>query len=286
MALATRFGRKLTSYRSNSPLDDDQIRTVAPSIFATEAHEARSARYTHIPTSKVLGHLRTEGFQPFFVAQAVTRDESRQGHAKHMIRLRHTNTIAAAEANEIILLNSHDGTSSYQMLAGMLRFVCTNGMVVGDSIEEVRVRHSGNVVDDVIEGAFTVLDQFEEVEAGRDEMKALTMSPDEQQLFAHHALAMRYDEPSAAPITAGQLLHTRRREDDQQDLWTTFNRVQENATRGGQRGTARNGGRTRTRAVKGIDSNLKLNRALWNLAEGLAALKNGRSIEEILTPAS
>jgi hypothetical protein len=41
-----------------------------------------------------------------------------------MIRLRHANNIMDKEANEIILLNSHDGSSSYQMMAGMFRFVC------------------------------------------------------------------------------------------------------------------------------------------------------------------
>ncbi|EER8463752.1 DUF945 domain-containing protein, partial [Escherichia coli] len=29
-----------------------------------------------------------------------------------------------------ILLNSHDGTSSYQMLPGYFRFVCQNGCAV------------------------------------------------------------------------------------------------------------------------------------------------------------
>ncbi|MNW03587.1 hypothetical protein D3C71_1995420 [compost metagenome] len=38
-------------------------------------------------------------------------------------RLRHASQINGREANEIILLNSHDGTSSYQMLAGMFRLL-------------------------------------------------------------------------------------------------------------------------------------------------------------------
>jgi len=38
-----------------------------------------------------------------------------------MIRLRHASQITGTEANEIVLLNSHDGTSSYQMSAGMFR---------------------------------------------------------------------------------------------------------------------------------------------------------------------
>jgi hypothetical protein len=72
----------------------------------------------YIPTAAVLTELRKEGFQPFMVTQTRVRDEGKREHTKHMLRLRHASQINGAEANEIILLNSHDGTSSYQMLAG------------------------------------------------------------------------------------------------------------------------------------------------------------------------
>lgn len=62
-----------------------------------------------------------------------------------------------AEVNEIVLLNSHDGTSSDQMLAGMFRFVCSNGLVCGDTVADVRVPHKGDVAGHAIEGAFEVL---------------------------------------------------------------------------------------------------------------------------------
>jgi len=35
--------------RSDYPLSDDQIRAVAPSIFADAPHESRSERYSYIP---------------------------------------------------------------------------------------------------------------------------------------------------------------------------------------------------------------------------------------------
>jgi hypothetical protein len=92
-----------------------------------------------------------------------------------MLRLRHADQIEGREANEIILLNSHDGTSSYQMLAGMFRFVCQNGMVCGDTVHEVRVPHKGDVVGQVIEGAFTVLDSFEAAQAQRDSMQGVCL---------------------------------------------------------------------------------------------------------------
>lgn len=43
--------------------------------------------------------------------------------------------------------------------------------------------------------------------------------------------------------------------------------------KGGLSGRTANGRRQRTREVQGIDQNLRLNRALWMLAEGLRQLK-------------
>ena len=63
-------------------------------------------------------------------------------------------------------------------------------------------------------------------------------------------------------------------EDRKSDLWSIFNRVQENLVKGGLTGRTANGRRQRTRPVQGIDQNLRLNRALWMLAEGMRQLKS------------
>ena len=272
-ALATRFGYS-NSVRSHAPLSDEQIRSVAPSIFATEAHGSRSARYSHIATSQVLAGLRKEGFEPFMACQSLCRDQGKREHTKHMMRLRHASQINAGEANEIVLINSHDGSSAYQMIAGVYRYVCSNGMVFGETRNDVRLRHSGDIVDNVIEGAFKVLDDFEMVDESRQGMQALSLNDGEQSAFARAALAIKYDtETAAAPITEAQVLETRRTQDGAPDLWTTLNRVQENLVQGGLRARSATGRRTRTRAVQGIDQNIKLNRALWVLAQEMQKLK-------------
>lgn len=274
MKLATRFGRNNTSVRSSIPLTNDEIRLVAPSIFAEEKHDSRSERYTYIPTIHVLDNLRREGFEPFMACQAKCRDEGKREFTKHMLRLRHASQITTGEANEIILLNSHDGTSSYQMLAGTFRFVCSNGMVCGDTLNDIRIHHKGNVVDNVIEGAFRVVDDFERIDGQIDGMKSLTLNAGEQEAFAHAALALKYDtELAPAPITERQVLAPKRRDDIGDDLWRTFNRVQERMLQGGVPGRAANGRNMTTRAVTGIDQGIKLNRALWVLAEKMKELK-------------
>lgn len=274
MQLASRFAPRSPVLRSNHPLSDDQIRTVAPSIFAETPHESRSQRYAYIPTAAVLTELRKEGFQPFMVCQTRVRHEDRREFTKHMLRLRHASQINGAEANEIILLNSHDGSSSYQMLAGMFRFVCQNGLVCGDTVAEVRVPHKGNVTDHVIEGAFEVLHGFGQVQDSRDSMRAITLDEGEAEIFARSALTLKYDDSGKAlPITENQILRPRRFDDNRPDLWSVFNRVQENLVKGGLSGRAANGRQRSTRPVQGIDQNVRLNRALWLLADGLRQLK-------------
>ncbi|AMV05953.1 DUF932 domain-containing protein [Xanthomonas citri] len=274
MQLASRFASRSPSLRSDTPLSDDQIQRVAPSIFADAPHESRSERYSYIPTAAVLTELRKEGFQPFMVAQTRVRNEDRRDYTKHMIRLRHASQINGAEANEIVLLNSHDGTSSYQMLAGMFRFVCSNGLVCGDTVADVRVPHKGDVAGSVIEGAYEVLSGFERVKENRDAMRAITLNDGEAEVFARSALALKYDPTDKpAPITESQILMPRRFDDRRPDLWSVFNRTQENLTKGGLHGRSANGRRQQTRPVQGIDSDVRLNRALWLLADGLRQLK-------------
>ena len=208
--LATRFARNTRVLRGDAPLSEDQMRSAAPSVFAEGKHASRSERYTYIPTIDVLRGLRKEGFEPFMVAQGQSRVEGKAEFTKHMIRMRHAghagHVSTRPEANEIILINSHDGASSYQMLAGMFRFVCCNGLVVGKVVEDIRIPHKGNIQGEVIEGAFRVLEEFETVDASTEGMKALTLKPEEEGAFATAALALRFGERTEdqppPPITA------------------------------------------------------------------------------------
>jgi len=276
-----RFGKGGAILRSNSPLSDDAIRQAAPSIFADGKHDSRSIRYTYIPTSEVLGMLRKEGFQPFSVQQGGSGDEEKRAFTKHMIRLRHESALdlgVGSTFREIVLVNSHDGTSTYQLTAGLFRLVCLNGMVVGEGLmESVRVKHVGDVGQMVIEGCYDILQRLPEVSESVREMNDLTLSQPEREALARAALIARYDDPADAPIEAPKLLALNRRDDAAPTLWNTLNTVQENIIKGGTRYVAenKNGKRIRrqTREIRGIDQNVGVNRALWTLAEEMKKIK-------------
>lgn len=263
-------------YRSNVPMSNDLIAKYAPSVLAPHAHESRSERYTYIPTIDIIEGLRKNGFQPYEVKQSNTRVPGMRDFTKHMVRLRHegqagVERFVGQEFNELILINAHNGGSAYQMCAGVFRLVCLNGMVAGDVVEQVSVRHTGDVMDNVIEGAYRVLEQFEKVDAAKDQMKAITLQPAEAMAYADAAIELRYGEER--PVKPADALRVRRHGDEGRDLWTTFNRVQETLIRGGDRFRDANGRRARTREVSGIDQNVKLNKAIWKLTEEMAKLK-------------
>lgn len=258
------------------PLDNDELIKMAPAIFAPQAHESRSGRYAYVPTLDLVAGMRAEGFMPIKVSQAKARDDDRRGFCKHLIRFRREEQLAAAEAREVVLVNSHDGTSGFRLMAGIFRLVCANGLIVGKSDNEIRIRHSGDAVSKVIEGAYSIVKDFDLVSSQIEGMKALTLQPYQQQAFGRAALALRFEDTENCGIRPEQIIRPRRTEDRPADLWTTFNVAQENLIRGGLHGRKldENGHmrRVSTRTVNGIDQNVALNRGLWVLAEEMRKL--------------
>lgn len=111
------------------------------------------------------------------------------------------------------MLNSHDGSSSYQMVPGLFRFVYTNGLVCGNNFGEIRVPHKGDIVGKVIEGAYDVLGIFDKVTENMESMKSVILNQDEQYLFGKAVLTVRYDDESKIPVSPEQIIIPRRWED-------------------------------------------------------------------------
>jgi len=260
-------------------LSHQQIRSIAPSVFAMSPHMSRSERYAYIPTVDVLSGLEREGFRVMKASQSRTRIPGKSDFTKHMLRLRHESTATSVQAlgetiPEVVLINSHDGTSAYRLMSGMFRLVCLNGMIVADSlVGSLKVQHSGNITSKVIEGSFKVLENTGKAVEAAKTWAEIELSDDESLAFADAAHTVRFGAEDTT-INPARLLAARRPDDVGHDLWRTFNRVQENVIKGGLQGLNATGTRrVSSRAVRGIDNDIKLNTALWRLAESMATLK-------------
>ena len=242
-----------------------------PSIYATHPSAEVSERYGFIPTSAIVHALEGAGFVAV-KAQAARASAERAAFAKHLIRFRHRDHLTTQIGDwlpEVVLVNSHDGSSSYRVMAGVFRLVCLNGLVIGNSVAEARVRHTKNAPDEIVDASFRVIASLPGIAASVDTMRSQRLELFEREAFATAALTLRY--PDDAPIRSSQLLSTRRAVDNAPDLWTTFNVVQENLLRGGQRQVS---SRRRTRGISSVREDVRLNRALWTLAEELGKFKS------------
>jgi hypothetical protein len=104
-------------------------------------------------------------------------------------------------------------------------------------------------------------------------MKTVGVNRNQALAYATAALSMRYGQDEngnvVAPVESAQLIQRRRFEDEPTNVWTTYNTVQENLMRGGVRGRTKTNKGIRTRAINSVTEDVRLNRALWVLAQEL-----------------
>jgi hypothetical protein len=258
------------------PLGNEELRSLAPSVFAEHAMLGVSDNYSFLPTIHAIDGLRNAGWNPVWVSEQTVRLDTRKGFQKHMIRFQRADLIGKDTefCPEICLVNSHDRSSAYQIHAGIFRMICGNGLIIADTtFERVSIRHSGFEPSLVVDASLKVVDSLPQLTDAVESFRARRLTPAESKVFAESAILLRYDDLQAAPVSPQKLLEPRRAEDSADNLWTTFNRVQENLIRGGLKDYSRrkaDGKRhPRTRAVAGLDENVRLNKALWHLAEAL-----------------
>lgn len=268
--------------QSQRALTEDELHRIAPSIFATEAHYSRSDRFAPIPTIEMIRALGKEGFSVVGAKQAVARSADKAPFTKHLLRLRRIDDLKKYTVGdtvmEILLRNGNDGSSAYNLMAGLFRVACLNSLVAKTAdLDEVNVRHSGDAIGKVIEGTYRVLDTAEQVMAAPQDWARIKMDRTTAEAYAHAAHVMRFGDEATTHVKPAQLLDARRYADRGDDLWTTFNVVQENAVRGGIHTVGRNANnqvrRGTTREVKGIDQSVNFNKALFAFTDYLAKNK-------------
>src|SRR6516162_6157278 len=208
-------------------LTEDEIRSAAPSVFATTAHESHSARFKPIATIDVLRMLDQEGFGVVGAKQSVARLDDRKDFTKHMLRLRKKDEVQRRVGDtvfEVLLKNANDGTAAYDLLSGLFRIRCLNSLVAMDTqMSTQRVRHSGDVAPKVIDGVFSVVKDAERALNAPAQWGQLQLAAPEQMFLAEAAHAIRFpvDENNnqTTNVKPEQLLNVRRTGDAGTDLW-------------------------------------------------------------------
>lgn len=263
-------------------LSKERLFQLAPSVFTQAGSQKTSEKYQTISTEQIIDKLMSEGFFPTWATQTSARHQEYRAFAKHMIRFQRCDVLQNNQGlyPELVLINSHDGLSSYRLMAGLYRIVCSNGLIEGRTYNEIRIKHQGDIIGNVIEGTYSVIEVANNMLDVASDMSSIYLNENERRIFAKEAHALKFsDSENSMRVHPENLLQARRYEDrNHNDLFTVFNVIQENLIKGGIRGHRLNKygytTRTKTREVKAIDQNVKLNRELWVLAETMMERKH------------
>jgi hypothetical protein len=210
----------------------------------------------YIPTLDVITKLQDEGWQLSGVAEQ--RGKNRKITSNY-VQLQHPdfavqNSKGKDEAfTSITLSNSCNGNRPLQMSLGLFRQVCTNGLIRFDQHAETeKIKHIEVNARDLDRFVISMNSKASQLLTEVNEMKHKGLSLEDMRKLAHEAARLRYN--NLDDINIDDLLIVNRVEDESNDLWTIFNRIQENLTHD----------------VKNMNEDIRINQQLFTLVENFA----------------
>jgi hypothetical protein len=266
-----------------TPLTNEEIEITAPSVFTTAPKETLSERYEFIPTSKVIDFMAENSWFPVEAKEVRVRKEENNGYQKHIVRFRHPE-ISFNEVNgdrnlvDILLTNSHNGTSSFKFQVGVFRLVCSNGLVIQtQDFGSERVRHFSsedeNKFQEKLEETLAIL--IDRIPMTVDIISKMQQSViNDQQVgeMALKAAEIKFQDRVKNINTdqlVKELIPANREEDEGNNVWVVFNRLQEKLLNGDYTYINNKSKRRkprRARSVNNIAQSNKLNTKLFEMA--------------------
>lgn len=242
----------------------------------------RSEKYKHVQTSDIVNKFAGLGYKVTATSQVKTRKVEKQGFQKHLIRFANENSTLVNVLDsrpEIVLINSHDGSTGYEMMLGIYRLVCANGLVVGNTFGGMKFRHSGtNVMTEIERAVEEIQTEIPRISAKIQDFSNIQLTESKVREYAEQAVKLIVPK-TGFNVSLDSALTVRHQADQTNTLWNVYNRLQESLLRGGVSYNTRNVNpltneisvRAATnRPVKNIGRNIEINRSLWDLTEEFA----------------
>ncbi len=267
---------------------------LAPAAFRTKGQGAAlgvSTKYQFMTTSDVIAVLEGMGWGVYDGKQQ--KSQKNPDTTKHMLRFRHDmygSLGIDGNVPEILFINSHDRSSSLNFHVGIFRVINNTQLIVADStFDQFRIRHMGTTFEQVQTVITEIAAGLPRIFKTIQTFEGTTLSTRQQHELAMKSLAIRFPEYLDAKtdkprfdlikesVDIDDLLKAQRPVDQGNNLWLTFNRVQEQILKGGfQRiGTSETSKSKAVRPLTNIRMELLVSKGIWSLADELAA-KNAK----------
>lgn len=189
-----------------------------------------NAHCLFFPTIEVINGLRASGWRPISAKQENFRVGSGERFQRHLVRFQRFDQQLSTEGlrPELVLANSDDTSSAFQLHLGFYRTICRNCLLTDDSsFTHMSIGHSSFDLWQVVGAAARIANGAPQIIERIRGFRYTQLSNQQRLDFAKAALILRYSSAENAPIGPDRLLTLLRAADSGNDLWTTFNVVQE-----------------------------------------------------------
>lgn len=255
-------------------LTESDIRQAAPQAYAAAPKPGLSAKYSFLPTSRIISDMDALGWKVASAKANRSRTQVNQDYGNHVIKFFHPDVfIQDSEGNvesyiNVVVMNNHSGTGSFKFELGIFRLVCTNGLVIKDQdMGSFNIRHSGYSFEQLQETLNEAIERLPQLVGKINEYNMITLTPTQQKDFARRALELRsYSDRVPTDEELAEFLAPRRTQDQGDSLWVILNRVQESVMKGGYHLTNARGKARKAKSIKNIQQDIKLNQQVWELA--------------------
>jgi hypothetical protein len=235
------------------------------SIFSKDSAKHRSKHYVHVDSEKIIDVFNSNGWAVHDSSQVKVKRAEDRAHAKHLVTFRNQNMPTVnGIIPQIVMMNSHNGSSTAQLMAGLYRFLCANGLIVSDTeFAKIVVRHSKDALQLIDDGIKQIVETVPLIVGKSEEMNTLILNPVDRLNLSSNVIERIWEDPKVRPFEPAQLIVARREEDKEPTLWNTYNIIQENLMKGGLTGRTSTNRQRVMRGVTNIDKTVKLNQILW-----------------------
>lgn len=252
-----------------------------PVLHTTIPHEDASEKYSLISSIDVIQELKSYNWYPTSVQVASVKDESREDKQVHCVRLRHFDDLIAPQesAVEILFFNSFDRSKAFTISIGIYRFSCANGLVVGETFDSYKLRHIGDLENNLDEIIQKITEFKPKLEQKIRDFSVLILTQPEMETFAKLSVPLKF--ASHLEIDSKQLLIPHRDEDRKDtSLYTVLNILQENLIRSNNISgvNKETGRRFSSREITSISKDYEINVGLFDLAERIYRIKQPDSL--------
>lgn len=259
----------------------NELKSMAPSIFSTGQAEDLSDKYMRVDTLDIISTLEKSGFVPVRASQSHNRVEAKAKYATHTVDFRHESQLNKAPLivgdspifPEIKIVNGYSGEVQLNIMAGLFRMVCSNGLTLpvteGSSIQ-AKLKHQ-DFNKSKLESMIMKLEGMQpDTLSNLSRYQTIMLTDSQKVKLAETMLRYRF-EVDNMNFNYEEILKPLRSADERNDLFTVMNVIQEKLIKGGITAISKSSNRVMlSKSIRNVLTDIEINQGIYRTMDTFA----------------